>query len=265
MLRALAVTLAVLGLALSAALAGRLGWVSGASSVEAVVFAFGCILLECWKGLLPFVVAASWSKGHRLLPAGLGAVMLGLMALSFLGAMGFAEANRGSVAGKGSEAVRQAAALKVDMARARERINARERVRSEIEITAALAEVLQQPVRLGSDLRSLQVATKDCARLFRGIEEDCGKVAALRTELAAAKERARLETELAEKEAALRGFSGLETSGVGDAQVGGLAQLFGLDSALVRTAVSMGFAALLEVVASFGLYFASLLTARGRS
>jgi hypothetical protein len=113
--RRLGYGLAMVGLVLSAGLAGRLGFVSGGSLLEAVVFATSCVLLEVWKAVLPVVIAAVWFE-HPKTCVLLGVLMAGLMLLSLVGALAFAEANRGGVAGRSSEAARQAASMREDNA-----------------------------------------------------------------------------------------------------------------------------------------------------
>lgn len=252
--------LSVMILCLSAVLAWRLGFSLGASDVEKHILALVSVALEGWKVLLPFVILSAWRQ-RRVLALTLSIIVWPLLtAYSFIGGLGFAELNRGALAGTRGAAVERVTTLKStisDLTLRRAGINTQ---RSVAELLIAITAVEHLPVRAGTDTKTLIVATDTCTRIVTKKAVDaCAELTTLKREHAQATDRDRIDVLLATARGELQSASGLDWQGIADPQITALAALSGFDAPTTRQIVNVGFAALLELVGGFGLFFASLL------
>lgn len=247
-------------LILSAALSWRLGFSLGASDVEKHILALISVALEGWKVLLPFVILSAW-RNRRPLALLLSLILWPLLtAYSFVGGLGFAELNRAALAGTRGASVERAATLKTDIADLTERIAAITTKRAPPEIESAIHAREQTPVRVGNDTKLLVAATNRCIIIVSKKTVDlCAEIASLDQELAQARERVRLEGQLASAREQLSHLSGLDWEGVADPQIGAIANLTHVDKTTTRQIVNVIFAALLELIGGLGLFFSSLL------
>lgn len=222
------------------------GQVLGAASAAADVL----------KALLPFFIAWSW-QARRFVAAVAGSVAFAFFAaFSLLSAIGFAADNRGFLVGKRDE-----------------RAGAYERVQRDLNLRESQRAALAQsrpPIVVEQDIERLRQnrrwsATKSCANATEAESRDyCAGYFALRAELAAGQEEARLSSAIAALEVEAENLrqqgSGLDS----DPQVTLLARISGLGAEPVRLALIVAVAVLVEIGASLGLFLASGHSVPGR-
>lgn len=246
-------TLGIVAALVMCAVSAAMNWLFlsslGKTPLEGQVLGAASAAADSLKALLPFLIAWSW-QARRYMAAILGSLaFVFFAAFSLLSAIGFAADNRGFLVGKRDE-----------MAGAYERVqrdlHLRESQRAALAQSRPPAVVELEIERLRQNRRWR--ATKACTNATEAESRDyCAGYFALRTELAAGQEEARLSSLVAalgvEAEHLRKQGSGQDS----DPQVTLLARLSGLSAEPVRLALILAVAVLVEIGASLGLFLAS--------
>lgn len=253
-----AVSLVVL--ALSGTLAWTFGYSLGAGDLERQTIAAFSVALEVWKVMLPFVIASAWRQGRIvLLLIAVPALPL-LIGYSFAASLGFAEMNRGSLTGVRDAAAERTTTLRGDIQKLRIQRHTIDQARSLPEIDTDIEATERQVFRIAGEIKTLTELTSGCSRIIgKKTEDECGRLTTFKRERARAQEHLRLATELTAKETTLANAGGLALAGLGDPQIAALTHLSGFDPKSVRQALGLVFAALIELIGGFGLFFASAM------
>lgn len=249
-------------LVLSSVLAFRLGITWGLTEWERSIYGSLVVLFEGLKCLLPFAVVAAWRAG-RVAGAVVAAILFaGLVTLSFLGTLGFAELNRGALQGTREHSVAEVARLRADIAQLSQRIEGLGSTRALTEIDAEIETILRGAVKGAPDMM-LGARTGECSKLAGAATvEPCMRVGQLRRERAEAAARDGLRADIEGKRQRLSQAGGLDLAGIADPHVAVIARVSGLTTNAARLAANIAFALLLELVGGLGFYIASLLPGR---
>jgi len=221
----------------------------GKTPLEGQVLGAASAAADVLKALLPFYIAWSW-QARRLVAAFAGTLAFAFIAgFSLMSAIGFAADNRGFLVGKRDE-----------LAGAYERM---QRDLKAFESQRAALPQARPPSVVEQDIERLRQnrrwsATKSCADATETESRDyCAGYFALRSELAAGQERARLSSEIAALELQAETLRQQGSGQDGDPQVTVLSRMSGLGKEPVRLALTVGVALLVEIGASLGLFLAS--------
>lgn len=221
----------------------------GKTALEGQVLGAASAAADVLKALLPFFIAWSWQT-RRFVAAVAGSLAFAFIAaFSLLSAIGFAADNRGFLVGKRDE---RAGAYE----RVQRDLNLRESQRAALAQSRPPAVVEQEIERLRQNRR--WSTTNSCANATEaGSRDYCAGYFALRAELAAGQEEARLSSAIAALEVEAENLrqqgSGLDS----DPQVTLLARISGIGVEPVRLALTIAVAVLVEIGASLGLFLAS--------
>jgi hypothetical protein len=248
------VSLVSMGAALTLiAASGLMNWVFmtslGRSEFEQHILGAVSLAVSVFIALLPTLLLWAWREGRTLyILLGLP-VFLGFAAFSLSSAIGFAALNRGTR----DEDRGLATARLVEVQRTIEATGTALKDLEAVRPIPVLREILrglEQDRRWGSS-KSCEAATAEMSRSF------CKDYFDVKAEVAKAGERERLTEHLAELK---RERSRLEDMGAGreaDSQTAVLARLMGLPASEVERVLTLFLAALVEVGAAFGIYFAT--------
>ncbi len=265
-MRHVAQILAVAVLVLSAVLAFRLGQTWGMGDVERIIYGSIVVLFEGVKSLLPFAILATWQRGHVVGLIIATTAFAGLVALSFLGTLGFAELNRGALQGTREQSVQHVATVRADIATLAQRLADMPRHRSLTEIDTDIDTALREGITHNGEVATLTALTAGCTKLVGKRSVDaCARIGQLRRERAESHAHTTLQTSLDDKRTALSQAGGLDLIGIGDPQVAVVAKLAGLTTDTARVAINVAFAGLLELVGGLGLFIASLFPAKAET
>lgn len=218
----------------------------GKTPGEAWVFVVLSIAVDCFKALLPILIAEAWINGARV-KATAGAMLLTvLVCFSFGSSLGYAALNRGFQAESRNHATgelrdleRQVARIDGDLARLGE---VRPAAVIERELAALRVERAWEQSKGCSDV-ALREAREFC-RSYRSVESDLDK--------------ARASAELALRRTQLRErMAQLVTAGAGqesDALAGYISRVFGPSISMMRDVLIVGVALVVELGSVFGLF-----------
>ena len=259
-MKPIAHALVVAVLVLSAVLAFRLGMTWGMNPTSQYIYGSMVVLFEGLKALLPFAIAAAWQSRRY---AGLvisAFAFTGIVAMSGLGTLGFAELNRATLQGTRQQSVERVATLRADIAAMTDHLKQNARHRSLNEIDVEIENALRAGVSLKTGTVALGALTSNCTKAAdkRAITP-CARVGELRNERAASAQHERLRSDVEKKRLLLSEASGLDLTGIGDPQVAVVARLSGVGEDTARVAINAAFAILLEFVGAFGFFIVSLL------
>ncbi|MBU1210175.1 MAG: hypothetical protein KJ587_02755 [Alphaproteobacteria bacterium] len=221
----------------------------GKTPIEAQVLGAASSAADLLKCLLPFFIAWSW-RARRVVAAASGAALFMFFSgFSLLSAIGFAADTRGQVT-EGRAAMRAAyEGMQRDLSAAERRLAALPAHRP-AGVTAEDIRAHQQHRRWQST-KGCTDATETASRVF------CAAFFALRSELAAGEERARLENQMAELKNKAQQLRDAGAGQAVDPQVSLLARIFAAEQDRVRLALIIVIALLVETGSSLGLYLAS--------
>jgi hypothetical protein len=252
-LRIIVSTLGIIAALVMCAVSAAMNWLFlsslGKSPLEGQVLGAASAAADVLKALLPFFIAWSWQAG-RFVAAGAGSLAFVFLAgFSFLSAIGFAADNRLVLLDR-----------RDDVSSAYARVQ-RDLVSSGSQRTALPAH--RPPAVVAEEIERHRqnrrwTATKECTEATEPQSRDyCAAFFALRAELVAGEEHARLSSEIAalQSEAAQ-----LRQQGAGqdrDPQATLLSRIFGWEQDSVRLALIIAVALLVEIGASLGLFLAS--------
>jgi hypothetical protein len=207
------------------------------------------VAFDIIKSLLPFFILWAW-KNRRFFHVSIGTVLfVGLAGFSLLSALGFSASNRDFMTGNKISITAQFDELGEQIAASKQALNAQPQARA-VGIVEQDINAKKQHKRFSST-KGCTDATQTKSRIF------CKDYFALKGELAAARERARLSAKievLTRKRDHLRGQGATLQA---DPQAGLLAKLTGLKIENTQTALIVFIAVLVELAAAFGLYLAT--------
>lgn len=221
----------------------------GKTPLEGQVLGAASAAADILKALLPFFIAWSW-KARRFVAVAAGAAAFVFFAgFSFLSAIGFAADNRLVLLDRHDTAISAYARVQRDAVTLESQLSALPRHRP----PAVVAEAIE-----GHRQNRRWIATKECSQATEPQSRAfCTAYFALRTELAAAHEAARLSVNIATLQTKA---DALRQNGAGnerDPQVVLLSRVFGQPQEPVRLALIIAVALLVEIGASLGLFLAS--------
>lgn len=221
----------------------------GKTPLEGQVLGAASAAADVLKALLPFFIAWSW-QARRFVAAGAGSLAFVFFAgFSLLSALGFAADNRLVLVDRRGDVTSAYARVQRDL--------------SSLEDQRAALPGHRPPSMVTEEIERHRqnrrwTATKECAAATEPqSREYCSAYFALRAELAAGHEAARLTSELAALQAEA---AQLRRSGAGqdrDPQATLLSRIFGREQDSVRLALIIAVALLVEIGASLGLFLAS--------
>ncbi len=252
-LRILVSTLGIIAALVMCAVSAAMNWLFlsslGKSPLEGQVLGAASAASDVLKALLPFFIAWSWQAG-RFVAAGAGSLAFAFLAgFSFLSAIGFAADNRLVLVDRRDDVSAAYARVQRDLASS-------ESQRSALPAHRPPAVIAEEIERHRQNRR--WTATKECAEATEPQSRDyCAAFFALRAELAAGQEHARLTAAITalQSEAAQ-----LRQQGAGqdrDPQAALLSRIFGWEQDSVRLALIIAVALLVEIGASLGLFLSS--------
>ena len=235
------------------AASGLMNWVFmaslGKSDFERQILGAVSAAVSIFLALLPTLMLWAWRE-RRIVYAALGIpVFLAFWALSLSSAVGFAAKNRGSLSEDRARATARLANVRREIDEVLTRVNAIGSTTPVGAVQASLLE-LEQDWRWRTS-KSCTDATSGAAKSF------CRGYFDLKAEEARASERERQERRMGDLRTEARQ---LEEKGAGreaDDQAAVLAELFGLKTATVERGLMFFVAALVEIGAALGLYFAT--------
>ncbi|MGH1353408.1 MAG: primase-like DNA-binding domain-containing protein [Methyloligellaceae bacterium] len=221
----------------------------GKSPLEAHVLGAVSASADSLKALLPFFIAWGWRSGRYSIVVPGIAVWVLFSGFSLLSALGFSASNRGAILESRNTLTAQYERLQSDLKAAQARI-------SRLPQARAFTIVEQEINRYKQHVR--WTTTKKCVdATIPESREYCRKYFSLRSELAAAKEYAKLQKQnqtLKDKISRLRS-NGAETDS--DPQVSLLSRIFGQSSENIRLTLTIIVALLVELGSSLGLYLSA--------
>lgn len=221
----------------------------GKSALEGQVLGAASAAADVLKALLPFYIAWSW-QARRIVATVAGALAFAfLAAFSLMSAIGFAADNRGFLVGKRDELAGAYERMQRDL-------KALQSQRAGLPQSRPPSVALQEIERLRQNRR--WSTTKSCANATEAESRDfCAGYFALRSELAAGNEAARLSFEIAALERQTETLRQQGSRQDADPQVTLLSRISGLSEEPVRLALIVAVALLVEIGASLGLFLAS--------
>jgi hypothetical protein len=241
---ATALTLAVI--ALSTAMNFAFGYGLGTTQANARILGSLSVACDGLKALLPLFIAWQWA-GHRRLAAASGALLfLLLLAWGSASAIGFAAENRAAFTGQRETKNAALHTLLDDRKSAELRLAGFPAHRLPALVAAEIAAL--QKDRLWDSTGACSSATLSTSRSF------CQRLALLQGELALGREAASVEARIDQLK---RDIARTRTQGAGpdaDPQAHAIAQLTGLDPALVRSGLTWLLAFAVEAISAFGLF-----------
>jgi hypothetical protein len=251
-MRLLMVTVSIAAALTLIAASGLMNWVFmtslGKSEFEQHILGAVSIAVSAFLALLPTLMIWAWRE-RRALYVILGVpVFLAFAAFSLSSAVGFAAKNRGSLGEDRMLATARLAEVKREIEEA-ETQNAFGTPRS----SAVLQELLRsaEQDRRWQSSKSCTEATADASRSF------CKEYFELKAEAARASESGHLLERIAELKRERHTLEGQGAGREADNQAAVLARLFGFQTSEVERSLTLFLAALVEVGAALGLYFAT--------
>jgi len=221
----------------------------GKTPLEGQVLGAASAAADVLKALLPFFIAWSW-QARRFIAAAAGSLAFIFFAgFSLLSATGFAGDNRGFLVEKRDERAGAYEGVQRDL-------NLRESQRSALPGHRPPAMVTEEIERHRQNRR--WAATKECNDATEPqSREYCAGYFALRSELAAGQEHARLSSEIAALELQAETLRQLGAGQDGEPQAALLSGMCVWEQDSVRLALIIAVALLVEIGASLGLFLAS--------
>jgi hypothetical protein len=216
----------------------RFGISLGANPFDRIVYGVLSAAADLMKIALPMVTVVLWRKGERILALASAVFLIGTIAFSICGAIGFAASSRGQALALSEKGVESRKAWEARIIRVEQRLDLIGVRRPANVIQAEIDRLLRTP---GAD---------DCKAVNGPItQEICPKVYRLQEELTASNQAARLEADLvADREA----LSEIPVVTITDPQSAALKRLTGLDEGTIRTAIATMIALLVELGSTLG-------------
>jgi hypothetical protein len=218
----------------------------GKTPGEAWVFVVLSIAADCFKAILPILIAEAWVNGSRVKATAGGMLLAVLVTFSFGSSLGYAALNRGFQAESRNHATgelrdleRQVARIDADLARLGE---VRPSAVIARELAALRVERAWEQSKACSDVTLRE--TREFCRGYRSTEADLDKARA-------AEEMAFRRGQLRERMAQLVAAGAGQES---DALAGYIARVLGLSSAMMRDLLIVGVALVVELGSAFGLF-----------
>lgn len=218
----------------------------GKTPGEAWVFVVLSIAVDCFKALLPILIAEAWVNGARVKATAGGVLLAVLVSFSFGSSLGYAALNRGFQAESRNHATgelrdleRQVARIDGDLARLGE---VRPSAVIARELAALRVERGWEQSKACSDV-ALREAREFC-RGYRSSESELDKARA-------AEEMALRRTQLRERMAQLVAAGAGQES---DALAGYISRVFGPSISMMRDVLIVGVALVVELGSAFGLF-----------
>jgi hypothetical protein len=211
----------------------------GRTPAETAIFGTFSVIADVAKAVLPFFIVVLW-RGHRRKTAALGGVVLvALIGLSVMSGMGFAAKTRSAVAAAQEQAVFEARKTLDTIARREASRTALGAVRPksviEQELTAAIAD------------RYWSQSQACVAPASRPQRDHCSGAVRLKSELAAATAAGEIEAELLSLRAQVAALREREAVSGADTQVAAVSELLGVTPLVVRLAMTLGLAVVVEL------------------
>lgn len=252
-MQTIASTLGILAALVMCAVSAAMNWLFlsslGKTPLEGQVLGAASAAADLLKALLPFFIAWSW-QARRFVVAGAGSLAFVFFAgFSLLSALGFAADNRLVLVDRRGDVTNTYARVQRDL--------------SSLEDQRAALPGHRPPAVVAEDIERHRqnrrwTATKNCTNATESESRAfCAAFFALRAELAAGQEAARLRSEIAASQSQAEQ---LRQSGAGqdsDPQVTLLSRMSGQEQEPVRLALIIAVALLVEIGASLGLFLAS--------
>lgn len=217
----------------------------GKTPEEAYVFVALSLAADAWKAVLPLLIAAAWAERRRVVAVAGGILLAITLAFSFGSALGYAAQNRGFLAGTREFASAQLVGLVEEKRRLDVQLAAYAGHRPagviEAEMSGRRTDRLWTRSAACRDMQSAEL--RDFCRSYRALEVQMAGVA----------ERQRLDSARRDVD---REMARLIAAGAGqdsDAQVGFIVRLTGYTSPVVRDALLVAVAVVVEFGSAFGL------------
>ncbi len=221
----------------------------GKTLLEAQVLGAVSASADCLKALLPFFIAWGWRSGRYSIVVPGIAVWILFSGFSLLSALGFSASNRGAIIESRDTLAAQYQRLQSDLKTVQSNLSRLPQSRASAVLQQEMSRH-QQNVRWTNTKRCMNATLTES----RGY---CQKYFSLRSELAAAKEYAKLQSQsqaLKNKINKLR-LAGAEADA--DPQVSLLSRIFGQSAESIRLTLTVIVALLVELGSSLGLYLSA--------
>jgi len=217
------------------------GYVMGAVSIA----------FDAFKSFAPLLIVAALANKKYFASLVGSVIFLGLVGFSVLSAFGFAAMNMNAASSGAQVVTEQYTDIKDDISRAKEKLDAQPEARAFSAVQQAL--MAQQQHKRWVSSKQCTEATARKSKAF------CSGYFALKTELAIAQKREKIETKLSSLKAKKSALLNRGAKRDADPQAGLIAKLTGFQIKDVQTGIAGFIALLLEMVAAFGFYFATSL------
>lgn len=217
----------------------------GKTTEEAYVFLALSLAADAWKAVLPVMIAAAWESRRYVVVVTGGMLLSMTLAFSFGSALGYAAQNRGLLTGTREFANAQLTGLVEEKRHLDVQLAAYAGQRPAGVIEAEMAG------RRTDRMWTRSAACRDM--LGAELRDFCRSYRALEVEMAGAAERQRLDSARRDVD---REMARLIAAGAGqdsDAQVGFIVRLTGYTSPVVRDALLVAVAVVVEFGSAFGL------------
>ena len=250
------VLLSLVLLFVSAAMNWRFAYVNlGSTEMDSHIYAAASVGADGFKALLPFFIALRWREGQGL--AVLAGCFLWCVFTSWsLGsAVGFSALNRSEISGVRSREADRVMLAKADLKDAREKLARLTNHRAAGIVEADLRQLLGRQFRYKGRYQSLKELTGNCARVI-GPEtrKACGELMVLRAEHSRAREADHQRLRIEKARSVIDEAGGLATIGSNDPQITFFSELARTEKGVVRTALIILAAVLVEAGSGLGLF-----------
>lgn len=255
---------ALLLVAISATLSFLFCHSLGTTPAEQLAYGTAAATLDVLKALAPFSLIQRWRQRQFLAATAAASVWSVAVIVSLSSAVGLAAQSRLGRSGTHEALLAQFADTQRQLAEHRQRVSSLDTSRPTAELEAALQAILERPVVTLKRVRTVAALSEACSKPDRSTAEACADAGRLRIELARARERSRLEQNIAtlhDRLDALRA-QGAGEGGEADRQAGLIMRavnaVTGANTTLtiVQMALITLMAVALEIGSSCGLYAA---------
>jgi hypothetical protein len=211
------VLLALVLVAIPAYLSFTFARTLGGTPEEGLAYGIAAATIDVAKALAPLLVARWIAVRQWGAAVAAGLVFVAAVLFSITSAIGLAAGNRLAKSGSAEAVQAQFAAAAGELREQQDKLARTTAGRPAAEIDGALRKALAEPVRRGSQVKTVADWTDGCAQPDRAAVDACRAVGELRSQLAAATAREAIEARIAELRAKL---DGLRVAGAGEGRAG---------------------------------------------